>query len=331
MGQKVNIRRIAELSGTSASTVSRVLSGKDTDIKISAETRDRIMTVCRELDYQPSIHASRLFSRQSKVIGFLPARNLFIEDDNLARSMSGVYSRLHLAGYRCMPVVYDDNFVSGKEYLNLFKRQEIDALVIWGADESYTWLEELHSEKHPFMLLANRFMSYPSVTCDQKSGITAMVKHCQEQGARKLVYVNMGTGDSCQQRREGFLEAVCDDEAHIVTGGIGIEDGLNAVNEILNLNPDAVICGNDRLAVGVEQGLIAAGKRIPEDIMITGGDNIELGIYCPVALTTFDQMSRHCAEIGVDILLNHLKRRMPLRSEVIPSEIYIRRSTLLEQ
>ncbi len=331
MGKKVNIRRIAELSGSSASTVSRVLSGKDTDIKISAETRDRIMAVCRELDYQPSIHASRLFSRQSKVIGFLPARDLFIEDDNLARSMSGVYSRLHQAGYRCMPVVYDDNFVSSKEYLNLFKRQEVDALVIWGANESHSWLEELHAENHPFILLANRFMNYPSVTCDQKSGIAAMVKHCLVQGARKFVYVNVGMGDSCQQRHDGFIEAACGNEVHVVTGGIGIQEGLNAVNDILALNPDVVICGNDRLAIGVEQGLIAAGKRIPEDIMITGGDNIELGIYCPVPLTTFDQMSRRCAEIGVDVLVDHLVNGMPLHSEVISPEIHVRRSTLSGQ
>ena len=71
MDKPLNIRRIAELAKCSPSTVSRVLSGRKTNIPISEETRLRVLEVCRKLDYQPSIHALRFFSRQAGVIGFL--------------------------------------------------------------------------------------------------------------------------------------------------------------------------------------------------------------------------------------------------------------------
>ncbi len=326
MGTKVNIRQIAELSGTSASTVSRVLSGKQTGVQISQATREKILAVCRQLDYQPSVHAARLFSRQAKMIGFLHPGQTFIEDDNLARAMSGVYSRLHPAGYRCLPIVYDDLFVEDKEYLNLFKRQEVDALIVWGASEDTVWLDELHEEGKPFLLLANRFRTYPAVTCDQKRGVAAMVERGRACGARRFVYVNVGEGDSCQQRRKGFLESVQGCQAHIVSGGLRIADGFRAVEEILRLAPEAVVCGNDRLAIGVQKGLLEAGRRIPEDILVTGGDNIELSQYGPVPLTTFDQMAAPCARLGTDILLDHLQNEAPLRSELLSPKIHFRQS-----
>ena len=106
MAKKINIRRIAELAGTSPSTVSRVLSGKKSGIKVSDETRSNILKVCRKLNYQPSIHASRFFSGRSRIVGFLHSKETFVGDDNMARAMGGVYAGLHKAGYRCLAGVF---------------------------------------------------------------------------------------------------------------------------------------------------------------------------------------------------------------------------------
>ena len=78
MNGNANIREIARRAGCSPSTVSRVLSNHSDSgsVKISAATCERIMAICAELDYTPSIHAARLFSHRSKVIGFLVAGDL---------------------------------------------------------------------------------------------------------------------------------------------------------------------------------------------------------------------------------------------------------------
>lgn len=327
MAETINIRKIAELAQCSPSTVSRVLSDKVTGIKISAETRARIWEVCRELDYQPSVHAIRLFSKRARSIGFLPSRECFILDDNLARSMNTVFLELNRYGYRCLPLINDDRFMQEREYINLFKRKEIDALIVWGASEDSVWLRELEYRQLPFMLLTNRYESYPAVSCDNKNGIAQMVEHCRQRGAKRLAYLHIARGDSCLQRHAGFLEAAAGCQTRVINvDKFGIEDGHAAAPAILEFKPDAVICANDRLAFGLERTLLQAGIRIPEDLLITGGDNIEMAQYAPVPLTTFDQMAEDCAAACVDILLKHLDHNEPLRSAVIPPHLHVRTS-----
>ncbi|MFA7232439.1 MAG: substrate-binding domain-containing protein, partial [Victivallaceae bacterium] len=115
-------------------------------------------------------------------------------------------------------------------------------------------------------------------------------------------------------------------DASLINGGISIEHGLNIVPQILELRPDAVICGNDRVAIGVEIGLLKAGIRIPQDIMVTGADNIELSQYCPVPLSTFDWMSRQCGSKCVEIMMAHLHDKAPLCSALVQPEVIIRQS-----
>jgi LacI family transcriptional regulator len=326
MAENLNIRKIAELAGCSASTVSRVLSQKKTSIKISEKTREKIYSVCRKLDYHPSIHASRLFSNISKVIGFLTPDWISLEDDNLARSMSAAYTHLTNAGYRMLPLSYNDTFFEQQEHLNLFKRREVDALIIWGIHDRTDWLDELAAANNPFILLTNRCKDFPAVTCDNYSGTRQLTEHCLANNAKKFLFITAAEGDCSLEREKAFFDVLTGKDAQIIKGGMTVEAGLSAVKHILNIRPNAIICGNDRLAIGVEQGLEQAGIRIPRDMMVAGADNIELSKYCRVPLTTFDQMAHECAAKAVKILLERLNDKKPLHSALIAPEIIIRES-----
>lgn len=327
MGDRINIRKIAELSGCSASTVSRVLSGKADNIQISEKTRQRILDICREQDYFPSIHASRFFSREARVIGFIIPDDIPLEDDNLARSMNAVYMSLRQTGYRFLPIVYDKTFEQEKAYLTLFKRKEIDAAIIWGVGAMNGWLEEMRAEAMPFMLLTNRVQGHPSISCDDAAGMRELTEYCRSRGARRLACVTLPAGDCAARRLEGFLSAAKTGENRLFSSaGITIEDGENLTQELLDYRPDAIVCCNDRVAIGVQKGLLAAGQRMPQDLLLTGADNIELSCYCPVPLTTFDQMARVCAERCVTTLLAHLRERTPLESAFVPPRVILRTS-----
>lgn len=322
--KNMTIREIAELSGCSPSTVSRVLSSKKCSIPISKKTKEKILAVCEEYDYTPNINASRFFSKQAKIVGFLipPAESLV--DDNLARGMSAIYDTLHLNSYRMLPLTLDDKFIENKEYLNLFKRHEIDALIIWGAIGNCKWIDELAANNMPFVLLTNRCKDYPAVYCDDSAGIKQLVEHCRTKGAKSFVYVTISGGDCCLRRRTEFLSLVSD--GRLIEGGLNIKDGERAADEILRLRPDAVICGNDRCAIGLAKALLAAGLKIPEDIMITGADSIELAEYCPVPLTTYDQMAYKCGEICTNMVLDFLQKQKRLSSISVKPELRVRNS-----
>lgn len=327
MSKRLNIRKIAELAGCSPSTVSRVLSGKSDNIHISEMTRKRIMAICQEHEYMPSIHAARFFSRESKVIGFIIPADISLEDDNLARCMNALYLSLRQTGYRFLPVVYDKEFINNKGHINLFMQKEIDAAIIWGARPDPTWLEQLREREMPFMLLSNRNGDFPAVTCDNAAGIRAMLAHCRSKGATRFACVSLPESDIALQRLEGFCSAIGNSEHQIFQSpGISIESAGVLVPDILAYRPDAVICCNDRIAIGVENGLRAAGLKVPDDVLLTGADNIELSDYCPVPLTTFDQMARVCAGVCADQILAHLQKKQALNSVTIAPEIIIRTS-----
>jgi DNA-binding LacI/PurR family transcriptional regulator len=320
----MTIREIAKLAGCSPSTVSRVLSSKKCSIPISKKTRDKILEVCEKHDYMPNIHASRFFSKQSKIVGFLIPQAESLVDDNLARGMSTIYETLNHNFYRMLPLTLDDKFIENQEHLNLFKRGEIDALIIWGTVGSCKWIDELAANCMPFVLLTNRYKDYPAVYCDDAFGVKQLVKHCRKRGGKSFVYVTISGGDCCLRRRTEFLKLVPDGK--LIEGGLNIKDGERIIDEVLRLHPDVVICGNDRVAIGLQKALRNAGIKIPEDIMITGADNIELAEYCPVPLTTYNQLPNKCGELCAGMILNFLQKQKPLSTIKVKPEICIRNS-----
>ncbi|HBJ96277.1 MAG TPA: hypothetical protein DDZ11_07575, partial [Lentisphaeria bacterium] len=204
MNKPLNIRRIAELAKCSPSTVSRVLSGRKTNIPISEETRQRVLEVCHKLDYQPSIHALRFFSRQAGVIGFLKASGEMRDDDNLSKSLFAVCRELLSRGYRTLPLLGSAEFVETKEHLNLFKRNEIDGLIVWGAREEHTFLDELAEAGFPYLLLTNRVGAHPAVYAEQKEILRTLTQSCIDRGARRIAGIMSRNGDSYRQRLAGF-------------------------------------------------------------------------------------------------------------------------------
>jgi DNA-binding LacI/PurR family transcriptional regulator len=325
----MNIREIAKIVKCSPSTVSRVLSDKKCDIKISDATRKKILETCERFDYQPSIHAARFFSKESKTIGLVTPQTPGLDDYSLSRVMDTVYRGLNKHGYRMLPLIKDDKFIERKEYFDIFKRGEIDALIIWGLEGSNTdWVDELSEAKLPFILISNKYKEYPCITCDDFSGMKGLAERCIEKGARKLLYLSCLKVDCCERRKEGFLAAAEGNSEYevIELNNLMVEDGIKAARAISARKPDAVVCVNDKVAIGLMLGLRKYDLKIPEDIMITGADNVEMAEWSMVPLTTYDNRVRECGEKCVELLMAHLKEGIPLASYSFPPAMYVRDS-----
>ncbi|MDD3153766.1 MAG: LacI family DNA-binding transcriptional regulator [Victivallaceae bacterium] len=324
---KINIREIAQALHCSPSTVSRVLSGRDGMVKIGEKTRKRILDYCHTHDYHPSIHAVRFFSKRSRMIGFLCNDNLFHDDLNMAKSMFTVCRELAKRKYRCLPLLNTPAFLAKREYLSIFNSMEIDALIVWGAFGDCRYLEELREGGRPFLMLTNRCGDFPSVSVNQRKPAFELARHCRQQGAGKFAILNFSGGDSFRQRQEGFEEALAGCEIKFFPCEQNRFCGYELTGELLKYAPDAVLCGNDDTAIGVERGLLEHGVRIPEDMMLTGGDNLAGAEYCPVPISTFDQKAAECASCCVDMLLAHLEEGAELVSHVLDSAAIFRAST----
>jgi LacI family transcriptional regulator len=91
--------------------------------------------------------------------------------------------------------------------------------------------------------------------------------------------------------------------------------------------PDAIVCGNDQMAIGVMRELQAAGIRVPADIAVTGFDDIRLGALLNPALTTVRQSLRLLGERACSRLLERIADpALPRRAERLPTELIVRES-----
>lgn len=328
LNMKMNIRKLAKIAECSPATVSRVLSGNHGNVPISPKTREKIVKICKEYDYEPNIHASRMFSKRSGIIGLVTS-GTSVEDANLSRFISGVYDKLSAKEARLMLLASDEEFLNNKEYLTVFKRREVDALIIWGVYGNTAWLDEMFEAEYPFILASNRHKDYPSVVCDDLIGMKKLVKQCVKKGAKRFVYVDGGDMEVSHRRRNAFLEVAKGYEIEVIEGDYTVESGVAAVENMAGDLPDAIFCVNDLTAMGVIKGLKRAEVAIPDDVMVAGVDGINLSLHTDPPLSTYDQMPGLCGTKCVDILFEFLEKKKAMRSQVVAPEIHLRESTFL--
>jgi DNA-binding LacI/PurR family transcriptional regulator len=155
------------------------------------------MEICREHDYHPSIHATRLFSKTAKTIGFLYGGGIDIYNENRSISLFYVTEALSEHGYRLLPFCNNTEFREKEEYINVFKRGEIDGLIVWGASgKTHSYLKALNDTPFPVLYLTNKMPERPSVYSgtahDARSHDTSLYrtggsKACRNHAGRRVL------------------------------------------------------------------------------------------------------------------------------------------------
>ncbi|NQU39865.1 MAG: LacI family DNA-binding transcriptional regulator [Lentisphaerae bacterium] len=324
----MTIRTIATLAGCAPSTVSRVLSGRYGNVRVSPPVQEHILEICRQHNYHPNIHASRAFSKRCGVLGLAVQKLSHFDDGNLSRYVDGLHETLSPLGYQLLLLSASEEWIAAGEHLAAFRRREMDGIFVWGHYGDPRWLDSLAEHGFPFIAAANRVGNHPSAICDEAAGMQALVNHCRSQGAQRLLYLSgCETIDCPHRRRHAFELAATDLDARVVTlEGFTISDGHRAAPTVADWRPDAVLCVNDATAVGVIMGLKETGVAVPEDIRVAGCDNSALAPYMFPALTTYDSMARECGAESVRAMDSHLGQGEPLTSIKLTPTLHIRES-----
>jgi len=161
------------------------------------------------------------------------------------------------------------------------------------------------------------------------------VEYLYSLGHTRMAFVgHHSTLGPISERRKTFVESIahCSPTAqtHIVAGTDGLEGGRQAARELLSsgFHPTSIICVNDFMAVGVLRELRERGVRVPEDISVTGFDNIKLAEFCSPALTTAHIPREQIGQIIFENLVPDAKKgQLAGREILIEPELVIREST----
>jgi LacI family transcriptional regulator len=175
------------------------------------------------------------------------------------------------------------------------------------------------------------------VDADNRTGTIALARHLVEEHGRTRLFYIAGPPEApdARTRRSAFEEAVAEHPdatlAGCFEGRFAAISGQLAVREILAAPhrelPDAIVCGNDQMAIGAMRELQAAGIQVPAEVAVAGFDDILLGALLAPPLTTVRQPMRLLGERACAILLERIADpALPRRTERLATELIVRES-----
>jgi LacI family transcriptional regulator len=322
----VTIQDIANKAQVSAMTVSRVITGSAPE-KVSAATRARVLEIAAELGYKPNIAARALRSGCSLLFGLVVSS---IDHSFTASIVEGIQEVAMSKDYSCLLYI-----TRGKPELEI---RALEALVAKQAD-GIIWVPNKQipicipqlSKRTTIIQLLNKEVDHlPAVLVDQVRGQYLASTHLTQLGHRHIGYV-MKSDRHSRERLVGHRQALAEASIHY-SPVINLEgDWLSqvaAMRLFLEQNPlmTAIAASTDMLAWCVIQAAGQLGRRIPDDLSITGFDNIELATQVIPALTSIDQPKKELGQIAMQVLTRSIQGEQ-VNDVTMQTQLVVRNTT----
>lgn len=304
---------VAALAGVSTATVSRCLNAPD---KVIEATRTKVATAIELLGYAPNFGARAMAAQRTMTIGaIIPT----MENAVFAKGLQAFQEELRLHGFTLL--------VASSSYLAQVEHDQIRALVGRGADglllighdrdpAIYRFLE---AQRVPALVTwaYDAGADRPAIGFDNRAAMAQMAAQVIALGHRDMAMVSapVAQNDRARARLSGVGDAMVAagmvaDDLYVVQVPYGIDAGASAFARVMQARPQttAVICGNDVLAVGALRQARVLGLNVPQDVSITGFDDIDLSVVTYPMLTTIHvphaEMGRRAAQSLVDLVLH---------------------------
>ena len=276
MSRVVTLTEVAQRAGVSLTTASKAINGR---AKISPATRERVLAVARELDYAPNPLARGLHSGQSGTVGLV-----LVSADTYRFAVPLILGvEAELAEIDLSLILTDAHGDIGRvdELARTLARRRVDGLVVVGDNNAPT--PTLGA--HPALPVV--YTHGPTVrpedhahAPDDRGGIALAVDHLVAAGRTRLAHVAGPAGTrAADERAAGFTVALArhglTSAAPTTFGPWSQRRGRAAVAALLAAHPetDGIVCGSDQLATGALAAVEATGRRVPDDVAVTGYDN----------------------------------------------------------
>ena len=299
---------VARRAEVSASTVSRCLTVPD---KVRPAVRQRVLKAVADLGYTPHGGARALVSRRTNTIGaIIPT----LDNAIFATVMQTLQSELALRGNTLLLAASD--YQPEREYDQIEKLvvRGIDGIMLTGeAREARVYdILERHGIRYVSTYVHHPASPHATIGFDNRRAMSRIVGYLHDLGHRNFAMIaGDATGnDRAAERIAGVRDAVAERglslEGQILERPYAIPAGRAALRELCSLaeRPTAIICGNDVLAIGALFEAEVLGLRVPQDLSITGFDDLDLAREVNPALTTIHAPLEEMGRLTADYLLS---------------------------
>ncbi|MGZ9724247.1 LacI family DNA-binding transcriptional regulator [Rhizobium miluonense] len=287
MNKRITSKEIAKLAGVSSSTISRAFSG---DPRISDRTRKQIMSIAEEHGYRPNAIARSLNSQRSRLVA-LVVNSI----ENPCEGQQLQYLAQRLQEHELLPILlccagYDDR----AHLMRMASAYQVDHAVIFSDMVPMADAVQIFRTARPIMVSFEP-ISDPNISqllVDGSKAAVEVVEKALSAGRSRFAYLT-GRNSSWidKQRKRWFADALARHGLGFIAeshGDYSYDSGFKEAVMLLRRSPvDAVVCGNDVMAIGVRDAATKVlGRKVPEDLAIIGQDGVNLAMWECNDLTT---------------------------------------------
>lgn len=301
---------VAHNAGVSTATVSRCLNNPDL---VAERTRQKVLDAVRDLGYAPNFGAQALAAKRTNTFGaIIPTMDNAI----FARGLQAFQEELGHNGVTLLVASSSYRPDLEEEQIRALVSRGADALLLIGHDRTQQSYDFLNKRQIPYVIAWTYDKSGPhtSIGFDNRQSMQELGTAVIGQGHHALGFITAErqSNDRARKRFEGLCDAMRihgldPDGLQIEETQYSVANGAKAFEHLMQrpLRPTAVLCGNDVLAVGAIKKARELGIRVPQDISITGFDDIEIADIITPALTTVHvphrEMGRRAAQVLLDM------------------------------
>ncbi|MEM7442400.1 MAG: LacI family DNA-binding transcriptional regulator [Pseudomonadota bacterium] len=322
---------MARRANVSTATVSRCLNSPDL---VVGRTREQVMAAVRELGYAPNFNARALVAKRTNTIGaVIPT----MENAIFARGIQAFQEELGRHGNTLLIASSSYREELEEEQIRTLAARGADALLLIGHHRKDEVTAFLQKRSLPTLVAWTYKKDAPllSIGFDNLGAMADLARLVIAHGHRRFGFISAHTAsnDRARERVGGVRHAM--DEAGLpqqsmtlVETHYGIETGGIAFQQIMSEDPapTVVLCGNDVLAVGALRAAKEMGLNVPQDISITGFDDIELAMLAEPALTTVHVPHREMGRRAASMLVQMVNGQSVSESVELKTEIRLRQS-----
>jgi len=331
----INIKELARALDLSTSTVSRAFRDNS---DISKETKERILAMAKQLNYQPNHYASNLREQKSKTIAVIVpelANNFF------SQAIHGIERVAREKGYHILIYATEDDFAKEVSFIRHLHNGRADGIImsVSGEANDHTYLNELAKKRLPLVFFDRVYEDIITprvITNDYQSSFIA-IQHLIKQGCKRIAYLvinkNLSIGKT---RMQGYLDALAKfkipfDESLIIDCSQSYKKNQVILRDMLtDIKPDGVFTSVERLAFATYYACYELNISIPEQLKVIGFSSLEIAPLLNPSLSTITQPATKIGIEAAELLFKMLDDPSsvdPHKRVILDSKLVKRNST----
>ena len=300
---------VAEVAGVSTATVSRFFSSPEA---VSSALRGRVGSAVKKLEYVPDASARALVTGRTNTLGFVVPT---LDVAPFAAGVQAFQSRLAAADYTSLMAYSNYDLAEEARQVRALIARGVDGIVMVGIEHAPGLTEFLVERNVPFVntWVFEPASEHPCIGFDNSEAMRKMARYVLDMGHRDIAIIVGGLDDENDRARgriEGLRRAMAErglalPPERVVERRYGVTDGRDAFRQLMAVTspPTAILCTSDVYAIGALLECHRMGIGVPEEISITGFDDLEISRHMNPPLTAVNVPAAEMGRLAAEYLL----------------------------